>query len=91
MLARYSNWPEPWKYLIFPTDIGLEVEVEGEQVTLSCKKPIKGVVLDTKNAEGEVKWSDQGIDLFPGDVQIVTAAGLGGREVVARYLGDGTA
>lgn len=91
VLARYSNWPEPWKYLIFPEDVGLTIQVKGEEVRLSCKKPIKGVVLDTKNAEGEVKWSDQGIDLFPGDEQVIFAKGLEGREVVARYMGDGSA
>jgi beta-mannosidase len=91
VLARHSNWPEPWKYLIFPGDVGLEITVEGEQVSLSCTKPIKGLVLDTESAEGEVKWSDQGIDLFPGDVQVVQAVGLAGREIVARYMGDGSA
>ena len=56
---------------------------------LSCKKPIKGIILDV---EGEdVKWSDQAIDLVPGDKQVVKASGLKGRSVKARYLGDGTA
>ena len=56
---------------------------------LSCKKPIKGIILDV---EGEdVKWSDQAIDLVPGDEQVVKASGLNGRSVKARYLGDGTA
>jgi beta-mannosidase len=91
VLARYTNWPEPWKFLIFPKDVGLKITVKGEKVTLECQRPIKGVVLDTKGAEGEVRWSDQGIDLFPGDVQVVRARGLEGREVVARYMGDGSA
>jgi beta-mannosidase len=91
VLARYTNWPEPWKYLTFPDDVGLELSVDGEEVRLECQRPIKGIVLDTKGAEGEIKWSDQGIDLFPGDVQVVTAKGLAGREVVARYMGDGSA
>lgn len=30
-------------------------------------------------------------DLMPGDVQTVEAKGLNGREVLVRYLGDGTA
>ena len=56
---------------------------------LSCKKPIKGIILDV---EGEdVKWSDQAIDLVPEDEQVVKASGLKGRSVKARYLGDGTA
>ncbi|OCB84833.1 glycoside hydrolase family 2 protein [Sanghuangporus baumii] len=93
VLARYSNWPEPFKYIHFPTveEAGLEIKVheDGETVELSCKKPIKGIVLDV---EGEdVKWSDQAIDLIPGDNQAITAKGLKGRKIQARYLGDGTA
>jgi beta-mannosidase len=38
-----------------------------------------------------VEWSDQAIDLVPGDPQIVKAVGLKGRDAMARFLGDGTA
>lgn len=62
---------------------------DGETVELDCKKPIKGIVLDVEG--DDVKWSDQAIDLVPGDVQKVKALGLNGRPVKARYLGDGTA
>jgi beta-mannosidase len=88
VLARYSNWPEPWKYLIFP-DPKLYIKVDGDEVTLKCEKPIKGIVLDVDGEE--CKWSDQAIDLFPGDPQLITATGLKGGEVKARYLGDGSA
>ena len=69
----------------------MEIKVceDGETVELSCKKPIKGIVLDV---EGEdAKWSDQAIDLVPGDPQTIHAKGLNGREVRLRFLGDGTA
>jgi beta-mannosidase len=89
VLARYSNWPEPWKYLTFP-DPGLKIQVSGEEVRLSCEKPIKGIVLDVEGKE-DVAWSDQGVDLFPGDEQVVVAKGLNGRRVTARYIGDGSA
>ncbi|KAF4620078.1 hypothetical protein D9613_005220 [Agrocybe pediades] len=93
VLGRYANWPEPFKYIHFPSadELGLKVALreDGESVTLSTNKPVKGIVLD---AEGEeVKWSDQAIDLVPGDPQTVKATGLRGREVKLRYLGDGTA
>ncbi|KAF5393569.1 hypothetical protein D9757_000065 [Collybiopsis confluens] len=90
VLARYSNWPEPFKFISFPHDVGFKAEVstDGDSVRLSSKRPVKGIILD---AEGEeVKWSDQGIDLIPGDDQVVQAKGLKGRKVQARYLGDGT-
>jgi beta-mannosidase len=67
----------------------VEVAKDGETVTLTSKKPIKGLVLDV---EGEdVKWSDQAIDLVPDDAQIVSVKGLRGRDIKVRFLGDGTA
>lgn len=93
VLGRHSNWPEPFKFIKFPAieDLGFSVKTssDGESVELSTQKPIKGIILD---AEGEdVEWSDQAIDLVPGDPQIVKAVGLKGREAKARFLGDGTA
>ncbi|KAI0068656.1 glycoside hydrolase family 2 protein [Artomyces pyxidatus] len=93
ILGRYSNWPEPFKYIHFPDvkDLGFKITTldGGESVELSTQRPIKGIVLDV---EGEdVKWGDQAIDLVPGDPQVVTAVGLKGRTVKARFLGDGSA
>ncbi|KAJ9117501.1 hypothetical protein QFC22_004351 [Naganishia vaughanmartiniae] len=97
VMARYANWPEPWKYIQFPDpELTITTASDGETLTLSCKKPIKGVILDvedrtTDDEMGECKWSDQAIDMMPGDDQVVVAKGLKGRKVKARYLGDGTA
>ncbi|KAG9317520.1 hypothetical protein JVU11DRAFT_1726 [Chiua virens] len=93
VLGRCSNWPEPFKFIKFPAakDLGLVIQIgdDGESVELSTKKPIKGIVLDV---EGEdVEWSDQAIDLVPGDPQVIRASGLNGRDVKVRFLGDGTA
>lgn len=90
---RCPSRPEPFKYIKFPSpkEAGLRIELskDGESIELSCLKPIKGIILDV---EGEfVKWGDQAIDLIPGDQQVVKAQGLKGREVKARYLGDGSA
>ena len=88
--------PEPYKFLTFPPvdSLGLTVEpttVDGvEAVRLAAARPVKGVVLAVAGG-AEVKWGDQAIDLVPGDVQVVTAAGLDGRAVATRFLGDGTA
>ena len=86
VLARYSSWPQPFKFIVFP-DPKLNIKVKGDEVTLTCSKPIKSMVLDVESGD-ECQWSDQAIDLFPGDVQVVTAKGLGGRKVKARYLGS---
>ncbi|KAF7977660.1 hypothetical protein HWV62_3094 [Athelia sp. TMB] len=93
VLARYSNWPEPFKYIKFPDvkDVALKVEVasDGKTITLSARKPVKGLILDVDGEDA--KWDDQAIDLVPGDPQTVQAIGLNGRTVKARFLGDGSA
>ncbi|KAG8705027.1 hypothetical protein FRC08_001891 [Ceratobasidium sp. 394] len=97
VLARYSNWPEPFKFIHFPTpeQVGLKISTstgessEDTLVTLSTSIPIKGIILDVDG--DEAKWSDQAIDLAPGDDQVVVVKGLKGRPVKARYLGDGSA
>jgi beta-mannosidase len=85
VLARYSNWPEPWKYLTFP-DAGLKIITHGESVTLSCSQPIKGIVLEVDGED--CQWSDQAIDLMPGDDQVILAKGLDGREVTVKASHD---
>ena len=95
VLSVLTSWhrPEPFKFIKFPAikDLGLVVQIgdDGESVHLSTKTPIKGIVLDVEGVD--VKWSDQAIDLVPGDPQVVRAAGLDGRDVKIRFLGDGTA
>ena len=74
-----------------------------ETFELSCEKPIKGLILDIDGSD-DAKWSDQAIDLLPGDNQTITAKKLvkvnGGKveegeiqvdEIKKRYLGDGSA
>ncbi|KAI6034165.1 glycoside hydrolase family 2 protein [Pisolithus microcarpus] len=91
VLGRLSNWPEPYKFIHFPPvkDLGLSITIgsDGESVELAAQMPVKGIVLDVEG--DDIKWGDQAIDLFPGDPQIVKAIGLRGREVKARFLGDG--
>lgn len=67
----------------------MDVSPNGDSIQLSTSKPIKGIVLDVDG--DDVKWSDQAIDLVPGDPQTVKALGLQGRQVKARFLGDGSA
>ncbi|KAG5646603.1 hypothetical protein DXG03_002907 [Asterophora parasitica] len=92
-LIAMHHRPEPFKFIRFPPvkDLGLKaiISADGESVTLSTNKPIKGIVLDVEG--DDVKWSDQAIDLVPDDPQTIRAVGLNGREVKLRYLGDGSA
>ena len=60
-----------------------------DAVRVGVERPIKGLVLDV---EGEdAKWSDQALDVVPGDDQVVRVWNLKGRKLKARYLGDGSA
>ncbi|KAF9462600.1 glycoside hydrolase family 2 protein [Collybia nuda] len=93
ILGRYSNWPEPFKFIHFPpvADLNLKATVgtDGESIVLTADRPIKGIVLDVDGED--VKWSDQAIDLVPNDPQTIKAVGLNGRKIKMRFLGDGTA
>lgn len=60
----------------------------GQSITLSSKKPIKGIILDVEGAD--VDFSDQAIDLVPGDPQTVQALNLQSMQnLKVRHLGDG--
>jgi len=83
VIARAASWPEPLKYLHLPKG-GLDVAVDGQRLRLRATRPLKGVLLE---AEGDVTWSDNALDLLPGDEQVVVAEGLEG-EIQVRYLGD---
>ncbi|KAG8898984.1 hypothetical protein FRB99_007008 [Tulasnella sp. 403] len=89
VLARSSNWPEPFKYLDFP-DPQMQVEVEGDALVVQVKKPAKCVFFTVEgDAHPEdVEWSDNCVDLFPGDAQTLSARGLGSRKVLMARLGQ---
>lgn len=88
-LARLVDWSQPLKlnYFVNP---GLSIEVKGDQVTVKATKgPAKGVWLDIDVKDLDLpKWSDNGFDLFVGESVELTAKGLNGREISARWLGD---
>jgi beta-mannosidase len=57
-----------------------------DTIRVGVERPIKGLVLDV---EGEdAKWSDQALDVVPGDDQVVRVWNLRGRKLEARYLGS---
>ncbi|KAG8713456.1 hypothetical protein FRC08_013238 [Ceratobasidium sp. 394] len=87
VLSRYVDWPQPYRSYD-PPEPKLNVSAEGERVTVSVERPAKGVVLSVEGDGEEVKWSDNAFDLIPGEPQTVTARGLSGRKVTARWLGS---
>lgn len=97
--TKLFSRPEPFKYIHFPTpeQVNLKIvpeagpggELSTTSLSISADRPVKGLVLDVDGPWA--KFSDQAIDLFPGDTQVVGVVGLDGRQVKARYLGDGSA
>ena len=95
VLARYADWPQPFRLVDFP-DPGLDVRFEGTTVRVAVEKPVKGLFFAV-DEEGEgalgrqetVRWSDNAIDVFPGDPQTVEVRGLMGKRAKVRvaYMG----
>lgn len=72
LLSREIDWPQPLKRCKFP-DRQLTVSQRGSgQLVLSVEKPVKAL----KFMNDGVEWSDNCLDLVPGDETIVTAKGL---------------
>ncbi len=85
VVARAALWPEPLKYLALP-DPGIELERLGVDVLrLRAVRPAKCVVLSAR--EG-IPWSDNALDLMPGEEPTVVGSGLREGEVSVQWLGE---
>lgn len=72
LVSHDVDWPQPLKHLTFPNR-GLKVEVSGqEQLVVSSDRPVKGLFFTNEGVE----WSDNGMDLAPGQTLVITAKGL---------------
>ncbi|THH31617.1 hypothetical protein EUX98_g2590 [Antrodiella citrinella] len=84
VVARFSDWPQPYRLIDFPARAeDVHIDVVGESLTVGVDKPVKGLLLSVAEVDGEdaVKWSDNNLDLIPGDPQTIVAKGLEGRRV----------
>ncbi|KAG8887822.1 hypothetical protein FRC00_000275, partial [Tulasnella sp. 408] len=89
-LARFTNWPEPYKFIDFPDpEMRLGLQSDGSSIRIEVKKPAKSAFFSVPGEKTgtEIKWSDNAVDLFPGDVQTITVEGLKGRNVAVSRLG----
>ena len=83
-----ANWPRPLKYIDF-SNRELTFTVNGEEVSITADKPVRGVILDIAgDDDSELEWSDNGLDVMPGDMVKVTAKGLNGRTVKVNWYGN---
>lgn len=87
VLARYADWPQPFKNLALP-DPGLQVKVDraAGKVEVEVKKPAKCVFFTT-DGEIDPKWSDNALDLLPGDKRVLDVDGLGDQAISVAWLG----
>ncbi len=93
MLARHTDWPQPFKFLKFP-DPGLTLSVvkeNDEELVFSVKvdRPLKSLFFSVVDAdERDWEWSDNNLDVVPRDPQTVVVRGLGRRRIQYAYLGS---
>lgn len=82
--AREVDWPQPFKYLDL-SDRGLDITIsesaEGRILKIRAQKPVKCLVFEEQDS---VRFSDNALDIVPGDEQVVTVTGLG--DVKYKYL-----
>lgn len=89
VLARCADWPQPFKY-VEPPEPGLHFERVGERVSIRAERPVKGLFLTTDDEPGNlVQWSDNALNLMPGDEQVVEAKGIkSGNTLRYSYFGS---
>jgi beta-mannosidase len=75
VITRHTDWPQPYKYLSFAEDRGLEVKLTDsyQQLHISSLRPVKGLVF---NERPGLTFSDNGIDVIPGETYCVDVKGL---------------
>lgn len=97
VLARYVDWPEPYRF-ISPPDPKMQVLISEtgtpgtKIIKLEVEKPVKCVFLSTLDDVDEqgfscITWSDNALDMVPGDPQWITVRGLKDQKIAVRYLG----
>ncbi|UNI21799.1 Beta-mannosidase [Purpureocillium takamizusanense] len=89
VVSRASDWPQPLKYVTLPTAYDIKLRVLEGRVEISSDAPVKGLELYLADEEREIRWDDNGVDVFPGDTYVVQGAGLvKGDDVRMRYYGS---
>jgi len=82
IVSRDMDWPQPLKYLDMD-DRGVEVVQNGSKITVTAKRPTKGLVFEER--EG-VLVDDSALDVVPGDEQVVSVRGMGDGDRPLKWL-----
>lgn len=88
-VARTVLWPQPLASLKF-ADPGLRLDRDGDTLIVSADRPVKGVLIEATEV---LDWSDNLLDLLPGDKLTLRVPGLAGYKgtLQVRSLGGGQA
>lgn len=87
-VARYVNWPEPFKYLHLrkPKQLRAELKDGGKTVQVSAEVPVKGLALECDDVE--VVFDDNSVDIVPGETVSIGVRGASDKTVIkTRHLG----
>lgn len=91
IIARVSDWPQPLKHVLLPPLYDVALTVLDGKVEIRTNAPVKGVEVYVADDGRDVQWSDNGVDVFPGDAYIIEARNLiKGDDVRVRYYGSST-
>lgn len=88
VVSRDYDWPQPYKYLSFAEDRGLKVKLDGtrKQISISAGRPVKGLIFEERPG---LTFSDNGLDIVPGEQYTVDIDGLDhGEALTWTYLGQ---
>ncbi|KZS93857.1 glycoside hydrolase [Sistotremastrum niveocremeum HHB9708] len=88
VIARYSDWPQPYRYVDFP-DPQWIINFDGDALTVKAAHPVKGLVFSVRSEGNEVRFSDNALDLIPGEERVVEVEGLErDRHIYMSYMGS---
>jgi beta-mannosidase len=73
LLARASDFPQPLKHSLF-LNRKVKAVAKTDSIEITANGPVKGVVVSLDNED--IKLSDNGVDVFPGDPYIIQAKGI---------------
>ncbi|KYK57495.1 hypothetical protein DCS_04505 [Drechmeria coniospora] len=87
-VARHVNWPEPFKHLHLqkPSQLRVELDVDGEAVQISAEVSVKGLAVDC--TDESVRFDDNLVDIVPGESMRIGVRGASKETVLTtQYLG----
>ncbi|KAH8429298.1 glycoside hydrolase family 2 protein [Aspergillus melleus] len=88
IVSRDFDWPQPLKYLNFK-ERGVKVDLlkDHSAVRVVASKPTKGLVFEERPG---IWFGDNGVDLVPGDEQIIPVRGIDGDNEIPSwtYIGN---